>query len=438
MIQKRRCLPFLLGLAMLAGAGCEVTVDDRSLTTEVGGALVGGTAGGTGPAGHLITGRVTIEDGTVYEGRLRWGTDEEALWSNYFNGAKEENVWASHAPAESLPRERVALELFDREIVGWDRRTDLRRPFMVRFGDIARIDARDRDLRVVLKSGTEFDLDRYGADDLADGVRVWDLRRGVVDIGEWSIRSIEFLPVPGVETAPRPLFGTVRTALGEFTGLVQWDREACLTSDELVGRRSGREVRVAFADVRSIARRSGDSSVVTLVDGTEIVLAEPDRSGAGNRGVYVDDSRYGRVLVSWDAFEHVEFAPASGAPAYGDFRAGRPLEGTVVTRTGRRLTGRLVYDLDESETTETLDAPRGGVDYTIPFERIAAIVPHGPDEHGAHHARVLLAGGEELHLERAGDLGDGNAGLLVFPGSGGGAEYVPWADVERIELDHSS
>jgi len=37
--------------------------------------------------------------------------------------------------------------------------------------------------------------------------------------------------------------------------------------------------------------------------------------------------------------------------------AGRPLTGKVITRSGRRLAGRLVYDLDESETTETLDAP---------------------------------------------------------------------------------
>ena len=34
---------------------------------------------------------------------------------------------------------------------------------------------------VHFKSGTVFDLDRFGDDDLADGVRVWDATHGVVD-----------------------------------------------------------------------------------------------------------------------------------------------------------------------------------------------------------------------------------------------------------------
>jgi hypothetical protein len=95
---------------------------------------------------------------------------------------------------------------------------------------------------------------------------------------------------------------------------------------------------------------------VTLLDGREIVLSGTAKVG-GNRGVYVDDPRYGRVLVSWDAFERVDFSPGGSGPAYGDFPPGRPLTGSVTTRAGRRLAGRLVYDLDESETTETLDAP---------------------------------------------------------------------------------
>ena len=92
----------------------------------------------------------------------------------------------------------------------------------------------------------------------------------------------------------------------------------------------------------------------------------------------MDDRRYGRVLVSWDAFERVDFSPGGSGPAYDDFPPGRPLTGGVTTRAGRRLAGRLVYDLDESETTETLDAPSQGVDYTIPFGLIASIVLPGP------------------------------------------------------------
>src|SRR5688572_18258608 len=114
---------------------------------------------------------------------------------------------------------------------------------------------------------------------------------------------------------------------------------------------------------------------------------------------------YGRVLVSWGAFERIDFSAGGSAPAYNDFAWGRPLTGSVTTHGGRRLTGRLVHDLDESETTETLDAPSQGVDYTIPFGLIASITPVGREERGARRAKVTLHDGEELQLDRAGDLG---------------------------------
>ena len=89
-----------------------------------------------------------------------------------------------------------------------------------------------------------------------------------------------------------------------------------------------------------------------------------------------------------------------------------------------------MYDLDESETTETLDAPARGIDYTIPFELIASVDVAGTSS----HARVKLRTGEEVELERSGDLADGNAGLLVFIDGGPSPEYVPWSNVARIEF----
>ncbi len=389
------------------------------------------------PATHegLLYGRVTTDDGEVYEGRLRWGGDEEALWGNYFNGFKDVNPWVAHAPPEQLPKERLSIEIFGIELAGWESQFDLGRPFMARFGDIARIEARGRDLRVTLKSGTVFDLDRFSADDLADGLRVWDGKRGVVDLGEWGIRTIEFLPSAPLGVAPYPLHGTVHTRHGDFTGLVQWDREDAIGPDELHGHTVDCELSLRFDAIRSIARRSPEGSLVTLLDGREIVLSDTRAVGHGNRGMYVDDQRYGRVLISWDAFERIDFSPGGTGPAYGDFPPGRPLTGSVVTRSGRRLTGRLVYDLDESETTETLDAPSQGVDYTIPFSLIASVVPPGLDEHDAQHARVTLHSGEELQLERTGDLGEWNAGMLIFFDGRQRPEYVPWPDVEQVDFD---
>ena len=152
----------------------------------------------------FLYGRITTVDGATYEGRLRWGGDQEAFWGDYFNGSKHENPWAAQVPPERLPKERRPIEIFGIEIAQRERPIDLGRPFMARFGDIARIEARGRDVRVTLKSGTVFDLDRFEASDFDDGVRVWDGRRGVVDLDSLRIRTIELLPTAAAGRRPRP------------------------------------------------------------------------------------------------------------------------------------------------------------------------------------------------------------------------------------------
>jgi alpha-D-ribose 1-methylphosphonate 5-phosphate C-P lyase len=40
-----------------------------------------------------------------------------------------------------------------------------------------------------------------------------------------------------------------------------------------------------------------------------------------------------------------------------------------------------------------------------------------------------------LQLDRTGDLGEGNAGMLIFAAGRERPEYVPWTDVEQIDFD---
>jgi hypothetical protein len=386
----------------------------------------------------FLYGRITAVGGSTYEGRLRWGDGEEVFWGDYFNGTKEENAWVAQVPPERLPKKSDSLEIFGVKIAERERAIDLRRPFMARFGDIARIEALGKDVRVTLKSGTVFDLDRFEASDFDDGVRVWDAKRGQVDLDSLRIRTIELLPTAPLVAVANRLHGTVRSRQGDFTGFLQWNREACVGADELRGRTAEGELSLRFDSIRSIARHSPDSSLVTLLDGREIVLAGTREVGDGHRGIYLDDRRYGRVLIFWDAFERVDFragAPGDTGPAYDSFPSGGPLAGTVTTRAGSRLAGRLVYDLDESETTETLDAESQGVHYTIPFGLIAAVVPLAPDAGGVHRAQVLLHAGEELQLAGTGDVDQRHAGLLVFTPGDERPEYVRWEEVQRIDFE---
>ena len=375
----------------------------------------------------FLYGRIASAAGPIYEGRLRWGRGrgQEAFWGDYFNGFKSLNPWAVHLPPELLGKDPTRILGIE---IGGGSKLDLGRPFMARFGDIARIEVIGRDVRLTLKSGTVLITNYSSFNDLDDGVRVWDRSQGILDVGARQIRTIDFLPAPGAGPLPHRLHGTVYTRSGDFTGFIQWNRNKGLGSDELGGRTADGDLRVRFDTIQSIAREV-KSSRVTLLDGREILLTGPE-SGDGNLGIYVDDPRFGRVLIAWDAFERLDFSPGGNGPSYSDFPPGLPLTGIVTTRAGRRLEGRLVYDLDESETTETLDAPAQGVDYTIPFGLIISIELPGREE----RARLTLSNGEQLQLDRRGDLGEATGGMLIFVDGSQRPEYVLSTDVERIDF----
>lgn len=426
-------LAVALALVALATARWlfEPPVEPVAVAAPASGAAAGSL--GEEAARGFLYGRVTTHGGASYEGRLRWGGDQEAFWSDPFNGVKRENPWLAYVPRERRPKERRPIAILGLEIAEREREADLRRPFLARFGDLARLEARGREVRVVLKNGTAFDLDRFEASDFDDGVRIWQRGGEVVDLDSLEIRSVELLPSRPLEALPARLYGTVTTRQRSFAGFVQWNRELGLGSDELPARGRDGPLALRFDAMRSL-ERSGDRLVATATDGREVVLAAGE--GLGERGVAVDDLRYGRVLVSWEAFARLELdAAADSGPAYDDFPPGHPLTGSVTTRDGRRFGGRLVFDLDESETTETLDAPFAGVDYAIPFGLVAAIALAGDEGGDLQRAQVILHNGEALRFEPRGDLGDANAGLLIFVAGAERPEYLSWSELERIDFD---
>jgi hypothetical protein len=303
---------------------------------------------------------------------------------------------------------------------------------MARFGDLARIDAQFAEVQVTLKSGTLVLLNRFEAGDIDDGVRVWDTARGIVDLDARQIRTIEFASTPPVAT-PTRLYGTVETHHGRFNGFLQWNRQDYMTTDEIKGWTAEGEISVRYDTMAAIARHSRDSARVTLRDGRELVLSNSREVGHLNRGIAIDDARFGRVVIAWEELVHVQFTRPEDGAAYEDFAPGRPLTGTVTTRTGRQLQGRLVYDFDESETTDTLEGAVRGVSYTIPFGLVATIVPPGGED--ASQATVRLHDGGVLRLDPSGDLGERNPGLLVFTAGSGHPEFVPWSEVALIAFE---
>jgi hypothetical protein len=375
----------------------------------------------------LLYGRVTTQGGDAYEGRLRWD-DEEASWGDLFHASKREPDWIEDAPRDAL-RERNNIEILGLRIGTHWGRADYNRQFIARFGDLRRIDVRGNDRAVVtLKSGATFAIEG-GSNDIGGTIVVWDREAGEMRLRWNRIESIEFRSAPPGAAGPQRLLGSVRTREGTFSGAVQWDQEECMPEDVLDGETEDGDAKIAFGDIRAIERVSSRAARVELRGGRAFDLRGTNDVNDENRGIYVDDPRWGRVLISWKAFARADFS-AGALPGYDEFPAGKRLAGTVTGGKGRTYRGRIVFDLDESETWELLNGERDGIEYLIPFSKIASIVPRGWDR-----SAVRLRDGSEIELEGGTDVGSDNAGVLVYPDSGGRPDYVAWDDVERIEFE---
>jgi hypothetical protein len=391
------------------------------------------TAAPAGDSRGFLYGRITTRSGSVYEGRLRWN-NAKSFWGHFFNAAKSDLPHVKHLPAEERRRRR-SVEIFGVPIgIHWGTIDNESRQLGARFGDLRRIEVgADDETTVVFKSGARTTV-MGGSSDVDPGteITVWDRGAGEKRVRWGEIRRVDFLPAPaGLAVPAFRLHGTVQTENGIFRGSIQWDRDECLSSDELDGHAEGGEVALAMGDIRSIAKQSHQSSEVVLRDGRTLVLTGTNDVDASNRGIYVNDVRFGRVLIPWDAFRRVDFdPPGDSGPAYTDFRHGRALFGKVTTVQGRTYRGRLVYDVDETETVETLDGRQRGIDYSIPFARLASLLPEP-----ANSSRVMLKGGQELRLEGTADVGRDNAGVLVFDRGPKNPRYIPWKDVRRIDFE---
>ncbi len=391
--------------------------------------LVAPPAAAERPTDGYLYGTVTTKGGTEYTGLLRWG-DEETFWDDLFHSAKEELPYREFAEsAEEGRQDERWWEVFGRKLNIRLGMTLESRVFIARFGDIQSIEVTGKgSAKVTMKSGSVYEVSGY-ANDVSAVITVRDPALGDVEL-EWQrIDTIVFKATPAnVEPSGARLFGTVVTESGTFEGFVQWDRQECLSVDRLDGKAEDGSMSVPMGSIRTIERRSKTSSRVTLVDGRELVLSGTNDVNDDNRGVLVEDPRYGRVEVPWSAFERVDLRePPSSGRGYDDYPPGVALEGRVTRHDGTQLSGRLVLDLDESESWEMLNGTAFDISYNIPLERVAAIEPHGDS------AKVTLRGGEELRLEDQGDVSDRNAGVVVVSPAGD-PTFVRWSDLKQIDL----
>lgn len=373
----------------------------------------------------FLYGTVVTKGGTSYEGRLRWG-NEEAFWTDHFNATKDERPLVREIPREHRSTSEQ-VKVFGVPVgLRW---SDVDRQLVVRFGDLKSIVVSGaHGGTLVTKDGEEVPF-ADGSNDVGARITVWDASLGEVQVPWEKLRRVDFKAAPAdLPGLPARLSGTVKTEAGTFRGTLQWDKEECLSTDVLDGSSDDGRMKVEMGKVRAIEREGRRASRVFLKDGRDVVLRGTNDVNDENRGLFVDDPRFGRVLVPWSAFVRVDFEDAGSGPGYHEFPPLGPLHGTVKTRDGKVYRGRIVYDVDEGRGWETLDGDQDGISYAIPFAQVASVVPSG-----RLRARVQLRGAkEELVLEESGDVTERNAGVFVLDGDR--KTYVPWDEVSRIDF----
>jgi hypothetical protein len=377
----------------------------------------------------FLYGTVETEGGNTYTGFLRWGT-EEAFWDDHFNSMKDETEYANRRERDDDDREEI--EIFGIKIgFRGDHWGHGNKILVLRYGDIKEIEpSRNDRARVTLKNGTVLELDG-GSNDMGASVTVTDDSLGEVKLRWREIDRIVFKAAPaGAEPPATRLYGKVKTRDQTFEGYVQWDLQEGLSTDELDGESEDGDMSIEMGRIKAIEKRNRSGAWVELRDGRRILLEDTNDVDHSIDGIFVEDARFGRVELDWDAFERVDFlVPEESGRGYDDYRPAKPLTGTVTDEDGKKHTGQIVFDLDEAESWEMLQGDLDDIEYHIPFEMIRSVEPVSRDS-----SIVVLKNGQELELEDSQDVSDSNDGILVIADDGK-ETYIRWRDLEKIELD---
>lgn len=384
----------------------------------------------------FIYGKVTTEDGDVYEGPLRWGK-EEVYWTDFFNASKEDNDYVDYLSRDEMDylqdqyasRYHRGLNIVH---VSWNFGSDFKHQFVCQFGEIKMLEVmRGDEVMVTLQNGEKVEVDGSGYNDIGTDVKVIDAELGEIKIDWDRIEKVEFMATPAGVNGKfgDPLYGTVFSEQGKFTGYVQWDHDERVSTDKLDGDSRDGDVSIPFGNLKSIQRDGYNNSIVVLKSGRELDLDDSNDVDNGNRGIIVTIDGVGRVDIPWKEFDKVEFSEApKSAPKYADFKKQENIQGIVKVVNGDTHEGRIVFDLDEEYDLEILNGEVGKTEFFVPFRNVRSIAPRND-----HSSTVELKNGDTIVLYDSQDVDENNTGILVFKGEN--PIYIPWEKVEKISLN---
>jgi len=164
-----------------------------------------------------------------------------------------------------------------------------------------------------------------------------------------------------------------------------------------------------------------------MKDGRELRLEESNDVDSGNRGVAISDPALGRILISWDEFDFVEFKDPPPGPSYDSFDGGKRLHGTVYTESGEKYTGDIKWDDDEEYSWEMLNGNYEDAQFDIEFGFVKSI-----EKISSRSSTVTLKDGRSFKLRDSNDINSENKGIYVSTGQD--EITVDWDEFEKVEF----
>lgn len=378
----------------------------------------------------FIYGKITTIDNDTYTGALRWGK-EEIYWTDFFNATKTKNEYLKLID-EDYDVHASSSDSWTKKWMSWGSSNfENVHQWVCQFGDLLAIEITGRSrIEIELKDGSKINLGD-GSNDVGTIVKVIDRELGTVELNWSRMEKIEFIKTPAKleDTFGERLFGYVETSNGNFTGIVQWDHDERISTDELDGETEDGEFAIEFGKIERISKY-GNKSQVKLLSGRTLTLGGTNDVDDGNRGIIVTVEGVGRVDIPWDEFLSVTFDHKKkfSGPGYNDFPAPKLLNGTARTKDGRIFSGQIAYDLDETLDIEIIQGMDDEIEYLIPLRNIKAIAPKSYD-----YATITLKNGQSVLIGEGQDVSDRNDGILVFS-ERNEPKHIPWDDLREVEF----
>ncbi|MEH0156899.1 hypothetical protein V6R21_22410 [Limibacter armeniacum] len=374
----------------------------------------------------LIYGKVTMIDGSVFEGQLRWGK-EEGTWEDLFNSNKTSNPFARKLDMFDKGKVKVKYRVSENDnknVVYNQWQEDLQEMEEDRkelYQD------RIEELRDYYREIEEEAREAKERND-RDFARRMETRLREVEVkireSEVRIREAEERIREARDKAHEAALQRNRsqTLTNQVSNQSNWNFMSIWSDSNMPS--SNHQFVCQFGDIKEIIVDNKSKVTLTFKNNENIQV---HNGGDIGTKITVYDKELGEINLEWDRIKKVTFL---NTPNKLEYKSGSPLYGTVTTLKGS-FKGGIQWDNDESLTVDKLDGRSSNGKMSIEFRNIKKITKTSRDR-----SRVTLNSGREIDLFDSNDVDAGNRGIVIKDPDYGRVK-IDWSDFESLELDNS-